>query len=123
MTQVQYLLDEQMPVAVREALEAAEPAIIVRQVGAQSDAPPKGTLDPEVLLFAEREQLVLVTFDKRSMPGHVTDHLAAGHHTCGVFIFQNGNALSAGRVAGELVFVWATSPADEWVDRIEYLPY
>ncbi len=30
------------------------------------------------------------------MTGHVTDHLSAGRHTWGVFIFPNGNELSAG---------------------------
>ena len=123
MSQVRYLLDEQIPAPVREALTAAEPAIDFRQVGVSPDAPPKGTLDPDALLFAEQEGFALVTFDKRTMPGHAADHLAAGHHTCGVFLFPNGNYLSAGRVAEELVLVWATSQQDEWVDRIEKLPY
>jgi Domain of unknown function (DUF5615) len=122
-SQVRFLLDEQIPAPVRDAVMAAEPVIEFRQVGIDSDVPPKGTLDPDVLLFAEQERFELVTFDKRTMPDHVADHLAAGHHTWGVFLFPKGNYLSAGRIAEELVLVWAASQHDEWVDRIEKLPY
>ena len=37
-------------------------------------------------------------------------------------LFPKGNYLSAGRIAEELVLVWATSEQDEWVDRIQNLP-
>ena len=58
------------------------------------------------------------------MPDHVANHLAAGRHTWGVFLFPKGNYLSAGRIAEELVLVWAASQReDEWVDRIQPLPY
>jgi hypothetical protein len=123
MSQVQFLLDEHIPDAVLDALTAAEPSIAVRKIGVHTNAPPKGTLDPDVLAFAEAEELAIVTFDKNTMPAHTTAHLAAGRHTWGIFLFANGNAMSAGRIAEELVLVWATSQRDEWVDQIEYLPY
>jgi hypothetical protein len=123
MSQVRFLLDEQIPEPVSDAIKAAEPAIDFRQVGVHPDVPPKGTLDPDVLLFAEKEEYALVTFDKRSMPGHMAAHLATGHHTWGIFLFPTGNYLSPGRIAEELVLVWATSEADEWIDRLENLPY
>ncbi|MFO0796745.1 MAG: DUF5615 family PIN-like protein [Gemmataceae bacterium] len=123
MTPVQFLLDENIPEPVVGALRRAEPSIVYFYSGTDSDTPPKGTLDPQVLAFAEEKGLALVTFDKRSMPGHVADHLAAGRHTWGVFLFPNGNQLSAGRVAEELVMVWAASTKDEWIDRFENLPY
>jgi hypothetical protein len=56
------------------------------------------------------------------MPGHIGDHLASGKHTLGVFIFPDGNLLSPGRIADELIIVWVASQAEEWIDRIEYLP-
>lgn len=123
MTQVAHLLDEHIDPAVLGAVHGIEPAIRVVLVGWDADAPPKQTPDSELLVFAEREQMAVVTFDKTTMPGHVADHLAAGRHTRGVFIFPKGNDLSPGRVAEELVLIWATSERDEWTDRIEYLPY
>lgn len=123
MSQVTFLLDEQIPTSVGDALVALEPAILFRQVGAYPDVPAKGTLDPDVLIFAEEAGFALITFDKRSMRTHVATHLAAGHHTWGVFIFPNGKALSAGRIAEELLMVWTASQAEEWIDQIEFLPY
>jgi len=120
---VTFLLDENLPEAAARALRTAEPSITYLHAGSDTSAPPKGTLDPQVLEFAEDQGFALVTFDKRTMPGHAADHLAKGRHTWGVFIFPEGNAMSAGRIAEELVLVWATSQRDEWIDRIEYLPY
>lgn len=123
MTPVAFLLDENIPEPVADALRAAEPSIGFLHAGHDSGTPPKGTLDLQVLVFAEERELALVTFDKRSMPGHVADHLAAGRHTWGVFLFPNGNYLSAGIVAESLVMVWAASKKVEWIDRFEFLPY
>jgi hypothetical protein len=108
---------------VTSAVQTADPAVGVLHVGIDAAAPPKGTRDPELLKFAEDNGLALVTFDKDTMPTHVADHLAAGRRTRGVFIFPNGNNLSPGRIAEELILVWATSEAEEWIDRIEFLPY
>lgn len=123
MTQVAFLLDEHIDPDVIDAVRRVEPSIQVRLVGWDDDVPQKQTPDPDLLVFAEREQAALVTFDKTTMPGHVTDHLAAGRHTWGVFIFPNGKDLSPGRIAAESVLVWSASERDEWVDRTEYLPF
>jgi hypothetical protein len=122
-SQISFLLDEHVPASVGDAIVALEPAILFRQVGAHPDVPPKGTLDPDVLLFAERAGFTLVTFDKRTMRRHVEAHLVGGHHTWGVFVFPNGRSLSAGRVAEELLMFWTASQAEEWMDQIEFLPY
>jgi hypothetical protein len=122
-TPVAFLLDEHVPLAVRNAVVAIEPAIRVRLIGTDPDIPPKRTNDPGLLAFAEDNGFAVVTFDKTTMPGHVADHLAAGHHTWGVFLFPNGRLLSAGEIARELVMIWAASDRSEWVDRIEFLPY
>jgi len=122
MSQVAFLLDEQMPQSVLNAVLSLEPSIQIWQVGTDPFVPTKGTLDPGLLFFAEKERLALVTYDKTTMPGHTANHLAAGHHTYGVFILPNGFSLSAGRVADELMIMWVGSQADEWIDQIVYLP-
>ena len=120
---VAFLLDEHVPASVVGALAGIEPAIRVRLVGQDDDVPPKRTPDPQLLTFAEDNGFALVTFDNETMPDHVAAHLAAGRHTWGVFIFPNGNDLSAGRIADQLVMIWAASERDEWIDRYEYLPF
>lgn len=123
MRPVALLLDESIPGPVVRAIRQAEPAMTARFSGHEPGLPPKGTLDPELLVFAQENGYAFVTFDTRSMPDHVGDHLAAGRHTWGVFIFPTGNALSAGTVARELAMVCGASDADEWIDRMEFLPY
>lgn len=123
MTSVAFLLDENVPVSVADAARQTEPLMTVRHAGHDPDTPAGGTLDPEVLIFAEANGYALVTFDKTSMPRHLAAHHAAGRHTWGVFIFPNGNYLSAGRIAAELQLVWGASDADEWIDQVVNLPY
>ena len=122
MSLVRFLLDQHVPLAIVQALLKEQPATWIATVGVDAWVPPAGTPDPTLLLFAEREQLVLVTYDRNTMPGHVADHLAGGRHTCGVIVFPDGNNLSPGTVAYELLVVLLASEAEEWIDQIRYLP-
>jgi len=123
MNQVRFLFDEQIPDAVCDALDRIEPAIVFLRVEDGIDTPPTGTSDPDLLLFAEREHLAIVSFDKRTMTLHADNHMRQGNQTWGVFIFPNGNHLSAGTIAEALVLIWAASSAEEWINRVEFLPY
>ena len=44
----------------------------------EPNAPPLGTLDPEVLDYLELSQSLLVTNNRRSMPKHLKDHWNKG---------------------------------------------
>ena len=122
MSKVAFLLDEHVPVAAGNAVLGLQPEVRLRIVGTHPDVPPKRTPDPDLLIFAETEGYALVTFDKDTMPGHAAAHTAAGRHTRGVFVFPNGNHLSAGRIAHELVTIWGASEAEEWADETVFLP-
>ncbi|HEX6121775.1 MAG TPA: DUF5615 family PIN-like protein [Ktedonobacterales bacterium] len=115
-----FLPDENRSPLVLNALRALEPAIDVLRIG-NAGAPPLGTLDPDVLLFCEVSQRALITNNRRSMPGHIADHLAAGHHHWGVFRLTR--EFSLGELAEQIHLIWAASEAEEWIDRFEYLPY
>lgn len=123
MTRISFLLDEHMPGYVGDAMIELEPSVDVVQVGVDPATPPKGTLDTDVLKYAEANGLALVTFDKNTMIDDMYGHLEAGGHTWGVFLFPNGNQLSAGVIADSLIFIWAATEAEEWIDKLEYLPY
>jgi hypothetical protein len=81
---------------------------------------PRGTLDSDILLWAEREGRLLVTFDKRSMPGHITDHLAGGHHSPGILCVRR--YLSIAGIIAELEIVEVAGRPDDFADTITYLP-
>jgi hypothetical protein len=57
------------------------------RVGDPADLP-LGSGDPALLLWAEREQRILVKHDPDTMPRHLADHLAAGRHSSGVFMIR-----------------------------------
>src|SRR4051812_26837616 len=56
-------------------------------VGDFSNLPRRST-DPQILRWAERQDRLVVSFDKKSMPRHLRDHLAAGHHSPGIFLVR-----------------------------------
>ena len=88
---LRYVLDEQMPAPLWKALQqhntVATPPIDVVYVGGPLSLP-KGTPDPDILIWAEREGRILVSLDKQSLPTHLVKHLQAGHHCPGIFIIR-----------------------------------
>jgi hypothetical protein len=74
-----FLLDENLPPRLRLALLRHNDTIDILRVG-DADAPPLGTLDPDILHYLEQAQRVLVTGNRISMPAHVAAHVAAGGH-------------------------------------------
>ena len=81
---------------------------------------PLGATDPEILLWCQREDRILVSFDKSTMAGHLENHLQLGHHSPGVFMLRRASRLSP--VVAYLALVADASDAWEWQDRIEFIP-
>jgi hypothetical protein len=46
---------------------------------------PLGSSDPDILLWAQREDRILITQDVHTMPGFLAGHLQSGQHSPGVF--------------------------------------
>jgi hypothetical protein len=68
---LRFLLDENMPLALRVQLLRREPALQVHVVG-HPGAPPKGTPDPDLLVWIEEQSCMLVTRNRASCPGIYT---------------------------------------------------
>ena len=90
------------------------------RVGDPTDLP-LGSTDPDILLWSEREDRILISFDKTTLAGHLADHLQSGHHSPGVYMLRRGSRLSP--VVAHLALVAYASDAWEWQDRIEFIPY
>jgi hypothetical protein len=119
MEQIRYLLDENVTQVLRAALLRQEPGLTVWQVG-MPGAPAFGTLDPEVLLWCEENEFILVTNNRASMPVHLQDHLAEGRQAMGIFILNA--EMSVGKTVEELLLIATASTAQEYQDLIIYLP-
>lgn len=81
---IQYLLDEHVDPIYRTELLKREPTMTIWRIGILA-APPKGTLDPDILRWCEENNFILVTNNRKSMPRHLSDHLADGRHIAGIF--------------------------------------
>ena len=119
MSVIRYLLDENIDPVFLKGLNRRAPGIIVRHVGGPG-APPLGTLDPDILLWIEAEDFILVTNNRHSMPGHLRDHLAAGQHIPGIFLLNDN--MSIGQTIDELILIQGTAMPEEYVDQIKHLP-
>lgn len=81
---IRFVLDENLSPAIVSAVQRYNPAIEITHVG-HEDAPPLGTLDPDILRYCEAEQRALVTDNRKTMPQHIADLWSAGGHHWGIF--------------------------------------
>lgn len=115
-----YLLDEHIPPAYQREMLRQEPALVVWKIGTPG-APPLGTLDPEILLWCEANEFLLVTNNRKSMLVHLADHLAARRHIPGILTVDTARDM-AQNLADLLLAALAAEP-NEFADRIIYLPF
>jgi hypothetical protein len=117
---VRFLLDENLSPRLKVAVLRLNPAIDILRVG-ESNAPLLGTLDPDVLRYLEFSQRLLITDNRASMPEHLADHWAEDRHIWGLFWLRP--KISIGQLAQELLLVWETTEAEEWIDQLEWIPF
>lgn len=119
MSEIRYLVDENTTHAIGDQLRRRQPDIAVLNVG-DDLAPLRGTPDPDILLWLEREGYYLLTRNRRSMPRHLRDHLAAGRHVAGIFTIRP--KASIGQIIDDLWLIWTASRPDEYRDQIVHIP-
>ncbi|MBU4226133.1 MAG: DUF5615 family PIN-like protein [Chloroflexi bacterium] len=119
MTSPRFLLDEHVSHTVQNQLLRQNTSIDILVVG-QPLAPPKGTLDRDILTWIEGSGYILVTSNRRSIPDHARDHFEAGGHIPGILFIRRGASL--GEIIEQLYMLWAASEAEEYVDRLLYIP-
>lgn len=119
MSDIRYLLDENVNPLFRTELLKREPTLVIWKVGSPG-APSLEASDPDILRWCEENDFILVTNNRKSMPGHLRDHLAEGRHVPGI-IELNRN-ISIGQTIEELLLIWGASKEHEYLDRIIHLP-
>ena len=120
MRHIRYLVDENTTRALVDQLLRFRPDMDILLVGDET-APPLGTLDPDILLWLEKEHRCLITKNRASMPQHLHNHLAAGGHVPGILTLKPKASLS--QIIEDLLLIWEVCEPDEFRDKIEYLPF
>lgn len=116
---LKFLLDENVDPVYPTQLRRREPYLVVRAVG-DPGCPPKSTLDPEILIWCEVYDFVLVTNNRTSMPPYLTDHISENRHIPGIFILNP--KWTIGENIEELILIALASEENEYQDRIVHLP-
>ena len=114
-----FLLNENVDLVVQRQLRRRELHLEVLAVG-DSDAPPLRASDTAILTWIEQNNYILVSWDKRTLPGHLADHFDTGGHVPGVLLIRRGTSL--GQIIETLYLVWVASEAEEYYDRLDYIP-
>lgn len=76
--------------------------------------------DPTILEWAAAEGRILVTRDIKTIPTFAFERVSARKPMPGVFVLRSTVAMSS--AIEELSFIAGASDANEWVDRVIYLP-
>lgn len=120
---LKFLLDEHLRGVLWHAIErhnraGREPIDVIR-IGDVPDLP-LASLDAEILIWAEREERVLISRDVTTLFGHLANHLQAGKHCPGISLVRRRCILP--QVVAFLVEAAYRSDPAAWQDRIEYIP-
>ena len=79
----------------------------------------RGLADQDVLRIAADSNRILVTHDRRTMPGHF-ERFVASRTSPGVIVIPKD--VSIGIVVEELALIGAASQAEEWHNRLVWVP-
>lgn len=112
-------MDENVDIAYPIQIRKRKSNLVIRAIG-DVGVPPKKTPDPEILLWCEEYNFVLVTNNRASMPVHLVDHVAQSRHVPGIFILNPD--LSIGQNINELILIADGSFDNEYQDQIIHLP-
>lgn len=121
---LKFLLDEDthggLADAFRRRTRLGElPAVDVVRV-AQPNGPPKGIQDPELLIWAEEQERIIVSNDRSTLAAHFLDHLNAGRHSPGLLFVKRGTSFA--QVIEALVLIAEVGTADDFRDQWHYIP-
>jgi Domain of unknown function (DUF5615) len=78
-----------------------------------------GISDPEVLAKAADEGRIVVTHDQQTMPRHFAEFITQ-RASSGVLVVRQ--SLPIGVVVEDLLLIHAATQANEWVNRLGFLP-
>lgn len=114
-----FLLDENMPSWWHAEIIRQQPHLTVWRVG-DPGAPPLQSPDLVILAWCEAHHFLLVTNNRKSMPRHLADHVAQGHHVPGIFVVDP--KVDIRELAEQLSLIEGTSLPQEYQDQIRHLP-
>jgi hypothetical protein len=78
-----------------------------------------GLRDPEVIGLAAASGRILVSHDRKTMPGHFARFRETRSSPGMIIVSQE---LDIGAAIEDLVLIWAATNSEEWRDRLGFVP-
>ena len=78
-----------------------------------------GVADPDVLGIAAESSRILISHDRKTMPGHFM-RFRESRSSPGLIIVPQ--ELDIGAAIEDLVLIWVATDAEEWVGHLGFLP-
>lgn len=119
MSRPRFLADHDFRGPIINGVQRAEPAceiLLVRDLGLAASP------DEEVLEAAANDGLLLLSHDRNTMIAAALARMAQSLPVKGLFIAKPERPFRRANI-DSIVLIWATSEAEEWEGKIEYLPY
>lgn len=113
---VRFQADADLDGRILRGLRRAASEIDIRTA---ADAGLAGLEDPEVLRIAQDAARILVSQDRRTMPAHFARFVNEARSS-GVILLREGVSIAA--AIEDLVLIWSASEAEEWIDRLVWIP-
>ncbi len=77
--------------------------------------------DTEILAYAAREGLLVVSHDVNTMPAAAFIRLSRGESNTGLFMAPQSSPIAS--IIDSLVLIWAASELEDWNDQVVFLPF
>lgn len=113
---VKFQADADLDGRILRGLRRAAPEIDIRSA---ADADLAGLDDSEVLQIGAAARRILVSQDRRTMPGHFARY-SAHAQSPGVILLREAIPIST--TIEEIVLIWSASEAEEWKGRLVGIP-
>ncbi len=117
MTEIRFQADADLRQAIVTGTIRREPRLDFRSA---NDAGLEGIKDPEVLALAARDNRVLVTHDRKTMPIEFGQFITL-QTSAGVLILSQN--LPIGESIDAIILIWEASTAEEWTNQIMTFPF
>ena|SRR5579862_4815382 len=118
------LLDQHISPEIAAQVRAKRPDIPIVSIYEWQDGCYIGIADRVILQAAVGESLTLVTYDRKSIPPILREWGAAEVSHAGVLFVDNLTIASNdfGRLTRALIHYWSEQQAEDWTNRVGYLP-
>jgi predicted nuclease of predicted toxin-antitoxin system len=113
---LRFQADEDFNAKIIAGLLRREPSIDIQTA---RTAGVLGLSDPQVLAIAAADGRILISHDRETMPAHFKI-FASESGSPGLIIVSQ--ALEIREVIEQVLLIWAITEADEWRNRIGYIP-